>query len=241
MPIVFITGSGRRMGKGLAIEFARKQWDVAVNYNESKTDALKTVEEIRSLGVQSIAVKADVRDIQEMERAFETAVNELGKPDVLVNNAGIFPPQKNLDEISVEFWDNTMNVNLRGEFFASQVFSKFAAAGSRIINISSLGGLEVWKHRIPYNVSKAAVIQLTKALARELAPVLSVNAVCPGAILINDDPSETDTSLIDINKIPMKRYGNTQDIFEAVYFFATCSGYITGQVITVDGGYHDAR
>ena len=126
MAIVLITGSGRRIGRGLAIEFAKKGWDVVVNYNLSEKEALQTVEVIKELGVRCIALKADVRNNNEIEKMFETCTKEFGVPDVLVNNAGIFPEAKLINDITEEFWDNTMNVNLRGEFFTSQSFAKFA-------------------------------------------------------------------------------------------------------------------
>ncbi len=237
MSTIWITGSGRRIGRGLAIEFAKKGWDVAVHYNGSEAMAHKTVEDIQKLGRKTALVKADVRNHDEISNAFEEIVSSLGVPDVLVNNSGIFPPQTPLDKISADMWDNVLDINLRGEFYCSQVFASKARKGSKIINIASLGGLEVWKYRIPYNVSKAGVIHLTKALARELAPDIAVNSVCPGAIILPDEPA-VETSDVPANKIPMKRYGNLMDIFDAIYFFATASDYITGQNIAVDGGLH---
>lgn len=241
MATILITGSGRRIGRALAIKFAEKKYDVIVHYNNSKEKAFDTVKEIQLLGCKAVAVKADVRNESEIISAFEQGMDKLGMPEILVNNAGIFPEAKPLQDISLGLWDDTMNTNLRSEFLFAKIFAKYAGKGSKIINIASLGGIEIWKNRIPYNVSKSAVIQLTKALARELAPDISVNCINPGAILIEDDISKTDTTLIDINKIPMKRFGSVQDIFDAVYFFATASSYITGQVLTVDGGYHLSR
>ncbi len=244
---VFITGAGRRLGRGMALFFAKKGWNVCVNYNTSHTGALQTVRQINiigeaALGQRGIALKADVRSKSQLEYAFDMATREFGAPpDVLVNNAGIFPPPSTLQNISKELWDEVLSVNIGGEFVAAQIFSSIAFENSRIINVASLGGLEVWKHRIPYNVSKAAVIHLTKALARELAPRLSVNCVCPGAISIPDEPSESDSAMIPPSRIPMQRHGTTEDVCSAVYFFATCSPYITGQILSVDGGYHDAR
>ncbi|MFH1049650.1 MAG: SDR family oxidoreductase [bacterium] len=273
MSLVFITGAGKRIGRHLALSFAKAGWDIAVGYNESKEGAERVVEEILSFDwlrmtdlkrtypcpsqegiiqdygiinsldnkVRAIAVKVDVRNKEEIENAFTFTVEKLGIPDVLINNSGVFPEKMKLEDISSEIWDDTMNINLRGAFLTSQVFRKYAKKGSKIVNISSLGGLEVWSQRIPYNVSKAGLNHLTKALAREFAPDITVNTVCPGAIYVDDEPSETDKTLLDLNRIPMKRCGNPKDIFDAVYFFATCSDYITAQILTVDGGYHDAR
>ena len=239
MGIVLITGSGKRIGRGLAISFAEKGWDVIIHYNTSEEKAKETENHIKNLGVKAVIVKADIRNYQEIKDAFESGVKEVGMPDVLVNNAGIYPPPTQLKDISDRMWDDTLNINLRGEYYFFKLIAVKAKEG-RIINFSSLGGLEVWKHRIPYNVSKAGVIQLTKALAKELAPNFSVNCICPGTIEIPEEPPIEKTK-INVDKIPMNRYGNVNDIFDAVYFFSNCSKFITGQVLCVDGGYHIAR
>lgn len=241
MGLIFITGSGRRIGKGLALEFAGNGWDVIIHYNSSEKSAFETRDMIKDLGRKSIAVKANILSSKEIDKAFDSVLDSMGIPDVLVNNSGIFPEKYNLNEISNELWDEVFGINLRGAFYFSRKFSTMQKENARIVNIGSLGGLEVWKERIPYNVSKAGVIHLTRSLARELAPKITVNCVCPGAILIPEEPSPTDTNLISMNRIPMGRYGSVKDLYDAVNFFATCSNYITGQIILVDGGYHDAR
>lgn len=240
MNVVFITGAGRRIGKTLAINFAKKGWDVAINYNTSEKAALETAEICKSYGVRANIYKADVSQKDEMIKAMDKAIVELGLPDVLVNNAGVFPERTKLEDIDESLIDDTFGVNLKGEFFTSQYFSQLAKPNSRIINIASLGAFEIWKGRLPYHISKSALVHMTRALAVELAPNISVNSVSPGAIQVIDDPA-IDSSLISIEKIPMKRYGTPDDIFDAVYFFATTNSYITGQNITVDGGYHYAR
>lgn len=240
MSLVFITGAARRIGRNLAINFAKKGWDIAINYNKSESQAYETRDLCRSYGVKAEIYKADVSDKAKIIIAFDKSISDLGIPNVLINNAGIFPERKNIDEISEKLIDETFGVNLKGEFFTSQYFSQLAKPNSRIINIASLGGLEVWKGRLPYHISKSALLHMTRALAIELAPNISVNSVSPGAIHIPEEPAD-DSSLISIDKIPMNRYGIADDIFDAVYFFATTTNYITGQNINVDGGYHYSR
>ncbi len=247
LPVVFVTGAGRRLGRAIALYFAKKGWNVCVHYHTSHDGAVQTVRQINAigeatLGQRGLAIKADVRSKGQMEYAFDIAMREFGAPpDTLVNNAGIFPPPMSLQNITREMWDEAFSINVTGEFITAQIYSAIAFEHSRIINVASIGGLEIWKHRIPYNVSKAAVIHLTKALARELAPRLSVNCVCPGAIDIPDEPSDADSAMIPPLRIPMQRHGTPEDVCTAIYFFATCSTYITGQILSVDGGYHDAR
>lgn len=239
MPSVLITGAGRRIGKGLAIEFARKGWNAYIHYNTSSEEVTELKKYIfKNFGVKVESFSSNLVNIKSAIETFEFFFNEVGIPDVLVNNAAIFPEKRNLNELDEDIWDRTITINLKAYLFISKIFSKYAPEGARIINIGSLGGIETWKGQIPYNISKAGVIQLTKSLAKELAPKITVNCVNPGTIYLPFEPNKIDAPLIDVHKIPMQRYGNVMDIFDAVYFFATCSNFITGQVLNVDGGYH---
>ena len=186
--------------------------------------------------------KADLRNENEIINLFDFASKEFAQIDVLVNNAAIFPEKKMFSDIDSIFWDDVFATNLRSQFLTSREFSNTVKekikenpnsnTNFKIINFSSLGGLKIWDKKIPYNISKSAVIQLTKALARELAPQISVNCICPGIVKID----EREEIFISESKIPMQRYATVEDIFELVYFFATSTNYITGQVVTVDGG-----
>jgi len=232
MQTVIITGSAKRLGRGLAIEFAKKGWNIILHYNSSQDEAIATAEQIRAFGVKVFPIQFDLSNYQAIEEGFEKIKVEFSFPNVLINNAGIFPPLITLQDIIPESWDSIMKVNLNAHLYTSKFFTKYAADNSRIINIASVGGLEVWKHRIPYNVSKAGVIKLTRVLAKELAPRFSVNSISPGTITFEEDPVNDSAE-----KYPMKRFATVQDIFEAIYFFATATNYITGQNICVDGGF----
>lgn len=240
MPQILITGSGRRLGKSLAINFAKDGWDIILHYNESKLQAEHTYKEIINLGVKCDILSCDLRDSEAITSIFEDYFSNHRVPDVLVNNSGIFPEKRKVEDIDKLLWDNVLDLNLNAAFWLSQVYTKHKVNNGRIINMVSLGAFEVWDKRTSYNVSKAALMQLTHSLARELAPNFTVNSVCPGYIEIPDEPA-SDSSGIPMSKIPMGRYGNTQDIFDAVRFFATCSTFITGQNLNVDGGYKIAR
>lgn len=236
---VLVTGSGRRIGRGLTIEFARQGWNVIIHYNKSKESANETKQYIEhNFGVKVYLIQSDLQRINETMRKFEKFFEEKFIPDVLVNNAGIFPNYTQIQNLGEEVFDQTIAINLKSHLFVCKIYSKYAKTGSKIINIGSLGGLETWKGRIPYNISKTGLIQLTLSLAKELAPKIAVNCVNPGTILIPEEPNNIDRKPISIEKIPMKRYGTILDVFDAVYFFATCSNFITGQIISVDGGYH---
>lgn len=237
MPAVIITGGARRLGKYFSRAFAKNGWDIGIIYNSSEVQAIELQTELQLTGVKCIISKADVTNGEEVRSAFSHFSSSLGDIDVLINNSGVFPDVMSLSETDEELWDKTMDINAKGAFLCSKEFSKIAKIGSRIINIGSLGALQIWKGRIPYNVSKAALLQLTKALARDLAPDISVNCINPGSIVFDEEQAKHDKTLLDSSRIPMNRFGYPSDVFDAIWFFATCSSYITGQSINIDGGY----
>lgn len=240
---VLITGGARRIGKSLCENFAKKGFNVIINYNQSQKNAEELQVEIKKFGVKCEIIKADVSNFDEVKNMFKTISNFSDNeliPNILINNAGIFTSKVAFENLEINVWENTLNINLSSQYFCSQEFvklSKFYTLNNpKIINFASLGGTEVWKDRTSYNVSKAGVIQLTKSLAMDLAPFISVNCISPGTIEISDEvPSEI--LRINSERIPMGRFGNVEDIFDAVYFLATCSNFITGNNIVVDGGY----
>ena len=242
---VFVTGAGRRIGRALAIGFAARGWNVAVHYGSSKEGAEETVRQARSHGVDAATFAADVREQEEIRGAIFAASERFGTIDVLVNNAGVYPAATPVTELTDDAWRAVIETNLYGEFYAAQAAAEVMLArtesgeAGRIVNISSLGAFQIWKNRVAYNVSKAAVVQLTRALARSLAPRITVNSVAPGAIEIRDEPAAG--TLLDASRIPMARYGTVDDIFNAVWFFADSSTYVTGQTLLVDGGLNIAQ
>ncbi|MCX6156060.1 MAG: SDR family NAD(P)-dependent oxidoreductase [Candidatus Kapabacteria bacterium] len=236
MSSIIITGAGRRIGKGLALEFAKKGWDIILHYNKSEESALALAGQIKLIGRHVFSLKADLRKKDEIKKMYEKIKSDFEIPVALINNAGIFPPPKPLNEIDEDFVDNVLNINLKAALWCSREFSLISNHDSSIVNVSSLGGREVWKYRMTYNVSKAALIHLTKSLAVELAPKIKVNCVCPGSIEIPDDPAEH--PLPDYSKIPAGRNGTVADVFAAVQFFVDCPNFISGQILTVDGAMH---
>lgn len=240
--VVFITGSGRRIGRNLALRFAGKGWNVVVHYRTAHEGAERTLADIQDSGGEGVLVQGDVRRPDDMRRCVEEGAERFGRIDLLVNNAGIYPDPVPLLDVEESMWRQVIETNLYGEFFTAQAVARVmmqqGTKGS-IVNIASLGAFQTWKNRIPYNVSKGGVIHLTRALARALAPDITVNAVAPGVILIPDEPAAG--SLLSPERIPMRRHGSTDDIFNAVWFLGVEATYITGQVILVDGGLNIAQ
>ena len=233
MKTCLITGAARRLGKHLAIGFAQKGWNVILHYNQS--DPSDTLNKVKQFGVEVFPVKFDLQNLKEIINGFELIQKNFFVPNVLINNAGVFPKRKSLMDTSIDEWDWVMNINLRSVFITSQQFCKIAPKGSRIINVASEGAHKIWKERITYNVSKSALVTLTKALARDLAPHISVNSISPGYIQFEDDPNQNE-ELIPKEKIPKRRYSTANEVFEIVYFLATTTDYLTGQDIRIDGG-----
>jgi NAD(P)-dependent dehydrogenase (short-subunit alcohol dehydrogenase family) len=173
----------------------------------------------------------------EAEAITQSFVEAAGAMDTLVNNAGVMPARKPLADLSLEQFRSTVELNLLAPFGMSKAAASHMTEGSAIINLASLGGMQIWNRRIDYNTSKSALITLTKALARELAPRrITVNAIAPGAIQVEDEGAQR--MGIAEDKIPMGHYGNPGDIAKATLFLAYEAPYMTGETLIIDGGRH---
>ena len=228
-----VTGAAKRIGRQLALSLAAEGADVAITYRSSEADALATVDAIRRHRVRAAAMYCDLGDVACVRDAVDAAIRELGKIDLLVNNAGIFETQP-LGSITLEQWDAMLNTNTRGPFLMAQAaHAELKQRAGRIVNIGSLGGLHPWATHGHYCVSKAALHMLTKTMAKAWAPEISVNCVAPGMIVNGEvDPAYEHFA----EKTPMGRNGTPEDVAAAVLFFATGPKFITGQVLSVDGG-----
>lgn len=228
-----VTGAAKRIGRSLALALAEQGADVAITYRSSEADALTTVDAIRRHRVRAAAVYCDLGDAACVRGTVEATIRELGRIDVLVNNAGLFETLP-LESITLEQWDAMLNTNTRGPFLMAQAaHAELKQRLGRIVNIGSLGGLHPWATHGHYCVSKAAVHMLTKTMAKAWAPEITVNCVAPGMIVNGEvDPGYEHF----VEKTPMRRNGTPEDVAAAVLFFATGPRFITGQVLSVDGG-----
>jgi NAD(P)-dependent dehydrogenase (short-subunit alcohol dehydrogenase family) len=231
--VALVTGAAKRIGRALALSLAEAGADIAITYRGSEAEALETVTDLEHLGRNAIAIRCDVRSPESIREAVEQLVKRFGRLDLLVNNAGAFETAV-LETITVAQWDAMFETNTRGPFLVAQAaHTHLKAARGRIINIGSLGGLHPWATHGHYCTSKAALHMLTQTMAKAFAPEISVNCVAPGMI-VNDEVSAEYAHFA--SKTPMQRNGTPEDVAAAVLFFATGPNFITGQIMSVDGG-----
>lgn len=229
--VVLVTGAARRIGRAIALRLAREGARVAVHYSASEQEARLTAAECGDAPV----FRADLEKVSEIERLFQQVGERFGRLDGLVNNAARFTRIHPL-EVSEADWDFIHSVNLKAAFFCCQQGARLmlAAGGGRIVNISSLGGIRPWAEHAHYCASKAGLIMLTKALAKALAPTITVNSVAPGVIPFAEKDDARIARLVEAT--PAGRYGEGNEIAGAVLYFLAATNFVTGQVLAVDGG-----
>lgn len=242
--VAVVTGAARGIGRASAIALAKRGYSIALA-DRLLEEMEATAEEVRGVGVEAIMLPGNVADYASVLEHGRAVLEQWGRVDVLVNNAGVSQP-KTLIEISEQEYDETMAVNLKGCFAWCKAVapSMLAQKSGRIINISSvsahMGAGPNAVSRFAYCAAKAGVLGLTRGLCKELAPHVTVNAICPGSIrtaLTEKHFDRRGRALIDA--IPLGRIGTPEDIAEVVAFLATVSpNFITGEIIDVDGGQY---
>ena len=237
--VALVTGGGTGIGKATSLLFAQKGADVAVNFSRSKSNAEDTVSEIQQLGSKGIAVCADVSNDASVRSMVQEVVKILGRLDILVNNAGMtqFVPTTDLEGMTEDLWDSILGVNVKGTFFCSRaaISAMRVHNSGHIVNVSSDSAFTGQGSSIAYTASKAAIINMTRALAVSQAPEILVNAVAPGVVetrwiqgmeLFADEYRR---------KNPLQRLARPDDVAEAI-FALVVNNYITGHTLVVDGG-----
>jgi NAD(P)-dependent dehydrogenase (short-subunit alcohol dehydrogenase family) len=244
-----ITGAARRLGRASALALAEAGADVAITFKNSAQEARKTVVDLSGFGVRAFALRCDVTDEASVREMMKDAGRELGRIDILVNNAANYEAGE-FEKLTLRQWDAIFASNTRAPFLVSREALKWmrrkrgnatnAGAGSpeieaKIINIGSLGGLRPWATNAHYCSSKAALHMLTRVMAKALAPEIAVNAVAPGMIDLGEKSAAGFMRRM-AKQTPMGRNGRGEEIARAVLFFATAPQFITGQILAVDGG-----
>jgi 3-oxoacyl-[acyl-carrier protein] reductase/pteridine reductase len=230
---VLVTGAAKRIGRAIALTLAERGADVAITYLGSQQEAERTVRDMASLGADALAVRCDLRDPMSIDETVAEVVEKFGRLDLVVNNAGMFESVA-LEEITIEQWDRMFATNTRAPFLVARAaYPHLRAVHGRIVNIGSLGGTHPWATHGHYCTSKAALHMLSETMAKAWAPEISVNCVAPGMIVQGEIEEAYEHFA---RKTPMQRNGTAEDVAAAVLFFATAPEFITGQILTVDGG-----
>lgn len=237
--VALVTGAGRRVGRALALALAGSGARVAVHYHGSEAGALEVAEAITSDRGHAEIFRADLTQ-SDAPLALVAAVEaQMGRLDILVNSAAVMirTPFGDLDPAT---WDHIVALNLRAPFFLSQAAAPhLRRARGAIVNIADLAAYETWPGYIPHGLTKGGIVQMTRALARVLAPEVRVNAVAPGTVLPPEDMTRADAERLT-GSTPLQRQGTPDDVASAMLFLLRAE-YITGETIIVDGGRHLGR
>src|SRR6266849_9071877 len=231
-----VTGAGKRIGRSIALALAGRGLNVIVHYNASADAAAATVREIEALGVRALALRADLARGNDVARLAREAEARSGGVDVLVNNASNYL-RAPFDELTEAIWDASLDVNLKAPFFLAWHLGRAmrTRGRGRIVNLADWAGERPYADYLPYCVSKAGVICLTKALAKALAPAVQVNAVSPGPVALPEDLTAAEREAI-VRATPLRRFGVPEDVARCVRFLVEEADFTTGAVYLVDGG-----
>jgi NAD(P)-dependent dehydrogenase (short-subunit alcohol dehydrogenase family) len=242
-----VTGGARRLGRASALALASAGADVAITFKDSAREARETVVDVAAMGVRAFALRCDITDEASVRAMMKDAGRELGRIDVLVNNAANYETAE-FERLTLRQWDAIFASNTRGPFLVSREALKWmrrkrakgsgpveAKVEAKIVNMGSLGGLRPWATHAHYCSSKAALHMLTKVMAKALAPEIAVNAVAPGMIDLGEKSAAAFMRRM-AKQTPMQRNGSGEEIAAAVLFFATAPQFVTGQILAVDGG-----
>jgi pteridine reductase len=230
--VALVTGAGKRVGAAIARALAGRGYRLAIHYHRSRDEAEALA---AALGGEATTFAADLQTSAAPQQLVDEVAATMGGIDVLVNSASNFLSVP-LEEVTPEQWDAVFAVNLRAPFFLSLAAARHMTPGSSIINMCDLAAFETWPRYIPHGIAKAGVAQLTRVLARQLAPGVRVNAIAPGVVL---PPDGMDAAALDRLRetTPLRRHGDPSDVVAAVEYLIDAR-FVTGEMLFVDGGRH---
>ena len=231
-----VTGAAQRVGRAIAHELAGRGANLIVHYNTSEAPAARTVAELEARGVRAFALRADLSRAADVAALVREAEARSGGVSVLVNSASNYL-RVPFEQLTEEVWDLSLDVNLKAPFLLAWHLGRAmrARGAGRIVNVADWAGERPYDDYLPYCVSKAGVVCLTKALAKALAPEVHVNAVAPGPVLLPSDVGPSEREAI-VRATPLKRIGTPEDVARCVRFLAEEADFSTGAIYLVDGG-----
>lgn len=234
--VVLVTSGARRVGQAVAVAVAKRGARLVISYRRAARDAAATVELIEGTGSEALALRADLTKAADVKRLIDTIGRRFGRLDVLVNSAANFD-RVPFNTLSERDWDHALDANLKGPFLCSLYASRLMRrhGGGKIINFADWAGVRPYRDYLPYCVSKAGVIGLTNALAKELAPQIQVVAIAPGPILPPPDMTPAARARV-ARRVPLRRWGSPQDIANTVVFLIEGTDFMTGSTVFIDGG-----
>ncbi|MBV6522976.1 MAG: Glucose 1-dehydrogenase 2 [Gemmatimonadaceae bacterium] len=231
--VALVTGAGRRIGAAIAESLGGEGMSVAVHYRTSREGAELTRARVEAAGGRAWCVEGDLAQRDSASQLVDRVADRFGGLDVLINSAASME-RTPFGTITVDDWDRILAVNSRAPFFLAQAAAAHMRSGGAIVNIADLAAFEIWPNYVLHGASKAAIVYLTEALARILAPAVRVNAVAPGVVLM---PDAWDTSVADrlARTTPLKHNGTPDDVVGAIRYLLEAD-YVTGEIMHVDGG-----
>lgn len=234
--VALVTGGGRRVGRAIALALGARGMRVVVHYNGSAAGAEESARLIREAGGAATVAQADLTDVTAAERLIDEAVASQGELWALVNSAAVML-RTPVGEVTQKNWDAMFALNVRAPFFLAQrAAPALRYVGGCIVNIADLAAFESWPAYVPHGMTKAAIVQMTRGLAKALAPEIRVNAVAPGVVLPPEEWAAAAAEKLR-RTTPLQRLGTPEDVAGAVLYLLEAR-YVTGEVITVDGGRH---
>jgi pteridine reductase len=234
--VALVTGAGIRVGRALAIALGRERMRVAVHYHASSDGAKETAREIESAGGEAALFEDDLASHRGPSELVQKVVAKFESLAVVVNSAAVME-RTPVGAVTPQIWDSIFAINLRAPFLISQDAAPIMKKdGGAIVNIADLAAFENWPAYIPHSISKAAIVKMTSALARVLAPEIRVNAIAPGAVLLPENWEEDSEERL-IASTPLHRLGSPDDVVDAMLYLLK-SDFVTGETIIVDGGRH---
>ena len=234
--VALVTGGARRVGRTIALALARRGAHVIISYRTSASEAAATVETLTRCDVRAGALRANLSSAASVRQLIDRIRARYRRLDILVNSAARFD-RTPFATLTAEDWDAAIDANLKGPFLCALYASRLMRrhGGGKIINLADWAGVRPYRHYLPYCVSKAGVLGLTKALAKELAPDIQVNAIAPGPVLPPPDMTAAARARIAA-RVPLKRWGSPEDIAHAVLFLIEGTDFMTGSTVFIDGG-----